>query len=89
MGRRQLIGAFALGALTLGLSAWVGGQRASAGVWPPTVRSSRLIGGRVRCTATVRSTVQVGHAVRVRFALHNVSKRSVKVRLWVFSAGSS
>ncbi len=81
-------------ALTLGLSAWVGTERAgvarAAGppLWPPTEQSSRLLlGGRVRCTATVTPQVDVGHTVNVTFTLHNISKHAVTVRLWVFSAG--
>lgn len=76
-------------AITLGLSAWLGSQSANAGlIRPHTERSSRLLhGSRVRCTASVRSEVQAGSAVRVKFTLHNVSKRSVKVSLGVFSAG--
>jgi hypothetical protein len=83
-------------AVGLGLFAWAGGQRASAARVPePGISattaiesSSRLIlGGRVRCTATVESEVQVGRAVSVRFALRNISKRPVKVQLWVFSTG--
>jgi hypothetical protein len=75
-------------AITLGLCAWAGTQRANAGViWVQTERSSRLLDrGRVRCTASVGSEVQVGHAVSVKFTLHNVSKHSVKVALW-FSTG--
>lgn len=46
-----------------------------------TVSSSRLIlGGRVRCTATATTPVQAGLELGVRFALHNVSRRPVKVR---------
>lgn len=76
-------------AFMLALSAGVGSKRANAGVlWPPTERSSRLLlGGRVRCTATVRSAVHAGDAVSVQFTLHNRSKRAVKVSLWVFSTG--
>lgn len=76
-------------AIALGVSAWVGSQKANAGViWTQTQKSSRLLeGGRVRCTASVAPQVQVGHAVRVKFAVHNVSKHSVKVAVWVFSTG--
>jgi hypothetical protein len=93
---KALAGMSLLVAIGLGLSVWTGGQRASAahapepGISAPIAiaRSSRLIlGGRVRCTATVRSEVQVGRAVDVRFALRNISKRPVKVQLWVFSSG--
>jgi hypothetical protein len=82
-------------AVLLGLSAWLGSERASGSAtrssatllfrsepWIArgTVRSSvLLLGGRLRCTASVGSEVQAGQPVRVRFALHNYSKRSVVV----------
>lgn len=81
-------------ALTLGLSAWLGTAR--AGVthasrlpgWPPTESSSSLLQrGHVLCTATVKSQVAVGHAVSVKYTVHNVSKRSVTIMLWQFSSG--
>ena len=80
-------------AIALGLSIWAGGQRASAARAPeprmPSASSSRLLlGGRVRCTATVGREVAVGRAVSVRFVLHNVSRHAVKVSLWVFSSGA-
>jgi len=93
--------AAAVAAITLGLTGWVGSPRANAGGLPSggfvtrgpehrpparTARSSGLIlGGRVRCTATVGSEVQAGRALSVRFTLRNLSKRPVKVPLWVFS----
>lgn len=90
---KALAAASVLVALTLGLSAWVGSDRAgvarAAGLplWPPTEQSSRLLlGGRVRCSVTVQPQVKVGHAVRVAFTLRNVSKHSVTVHLWVFSS---
>lgn len=88
-------------AVTLGLSAWLGGERASASrarsPFPlarrsglgesATVRSSRLFfSGQVRCTAIVGSEVQVGRAVRIKFVLHNRSKRwgaSVAPHWWL------
>lgn len=89
-------------AITVGLSVSAGSQRANAGefrsgtapvhvrglgILPPIAKSSRLIlGGRVRCTATVKSEVQVGQAVSVKLALHNVSKRAAKFSRWVFDA---
>jgi len=80
-------------ALTLGLSAWAGtvrvGVARAAGppVWPPSEQSSRLLlDGRVRCTATVKEQVGVGHALNVTFTLRNVSRHAVTVRLWVFSS---
>lgn len=36
----------------------------------------------VRPEAAVGTEVQADHAVTVRFSLHNVSRRSVKVSLW-------
>jgi hypothetical protein len=75
-------------AITLGLSAWLGSQSANAGlIRPHTERSSRMLhGDRLRCTAGVSSEVHVGQQVKVRFTLHNRSKRSVKISLGVFSA---
>jgi hypothetical protein len=83
---KPFAGVSVLVALTLGLSAWLGSQRANAGViWPPTEKSSGFVlGGRARCTATVSSEVQAGQAVKVRFVLHNVSRHSVQVSLGVF-----
>jgi hypothetical protein len=83
---KRFAGVGALVAITLGLAAWLAGPRATpahAGTpaWPPPpTRSSVLAhGGRVRCTATVRSQVQVGQTVSVKFAVHNLSGRGVKV----------
>lgn len=91
---KRLAGVGALVAVTLGLSAWLSGPRAPAAhaaapTWPPPpTSSSRLVrGGRIRCTATVRSQVQVGQKLTVRFAVHNVSKRALKVSLWFFDPG--
>src|SRR5436190_4307250 len=48
-----------------------------------TVSSSRLIlGGRVRCTATVSRSVQAGDPVGLTFSLRNVSNDRVKVPLY-------
>ena len=47
---------------------------------PPTNSSSRfIVGGAVRCTATVRTPVQAGHELGVTFRFHNVSKHAVDV----------
>jgi hypothetical protein len=74
--------------LTLGLSVWAGSQRANAGLLKRTLTSSRLVlGGRVRCTATVKSEVQAGQALSVKLVVHNSSKRAVKYRSWVFDSG--
>jgi len=57
-----------------------------------TVSSTGLVlGGRVRCTATVSSSVQAGGALALGFAVRNVSDRPVKVDLvyglwWVVRA---
>lgn len=78
---KRLAGVTALVAIALGLTVWLGSQRAAAArTSTHTKRSSRLLlGGRVRCTATVRSEVQVGHFLRVRLVLHNLSKHSVEI----------
>lgn len=85
---KTLAGVGALVAITLGLSAWLAGPRATAAraaaapAWPLPTSSSRLVrGGRIRCTATVRSQVQVGETVAVRFTVRNVSRRQVKIAL--------
>src|SRR5262245_44953097 len=76
---KPLKAAAVLVAITFGLSIWVGSRQAKAGT-PTTISSSRLLDhGRARCTATVRSPVQVGHTVSVRFAFRNISKRPIKV----------
>jgi hypothetical protein len=74
-------------ALTLGLSVWLGSQKASAGVSTRSLTSSRLLHGRVRCTATVESEVQAGQALHVKLVLHNGSRRAFKYSSWVFGAG--
>jgi hypothetical protein len=68
-------------AVMLGVFAWLGGGRASASEVSPltAVHSSSLIlGGRVRCTASVDSEVQAGQPLSVKFVLRNISKRSIK-----------
>jgi hypothetical protein len=78
--------------VALGLSAWAGSGRAGAAVVQRgkatrVHRSSRLLmGGRVRCTASVRASVEVGQSASVALVLRNVSRRPVKVLSWVFSA---
>jgi len=75
--RRRVLVAFAVV-----LSAWVGSQQANAGGAHSATKLSRshalILGGRVRCTASVSSQVRVGHELRVKLALRNVSKRPVK-----------
>jgi hypothetical protein len=60
-------------ALAVGLSSWVGSQRANAGethVSTTISKSTALILDRqVRCTATVTSEVQAGQDVSVKFTL--------------------
>jgi hypothetical protein len=81
---KPLAGMSALLAIALGLAGWAGNGRAStarvSGGSSSLLHSSALIlGRRVRCTATVRPDVQVGHDLSVRFTLRNVSKRAVKL----------
>ena len=55
----------------------------------PTVSSTRVIlGGTVRCTATVKTPAQVGHVLGMTVAFHNLSRHTVNVPpgyggLWV------
>ncbi len=91
---KRLTGVGALVALAIGLSASVGGPRANAAstsgasAWPPTESSSRFVShGRLSCIASMKAEVQVGHALTVRFTLHNRSRHPVTVSLWVFSTG--
>jgi hypothetical protein len=96
---KGVAGVIVLVAVTLGLSAWLGTEQADGsglsgasmtraserGRSAATVSSSRIVlGGRVRCTATVASKVRAGKDLNVRFALHNRSKHSVTVSLSVF-----
>lgn len=81
-------------AIAFGLSAWAGSQRANAarppepGISPATLSSSRLLlHGRVRCTATVKPTMEVGDTVSVGLTLHNVSEHPAAITFGVFSAG--
>src|SRR5438477_10515252 len=43
--------------------------------------SSLILGGRVRCTATVSRSVQAGSALGLNFAVRNISTRPAKVSL--------
>jgi hypothetical protein len=92
---KRLAGVGVAVAIAVGLSAWMGSQRANAasahakevGLLAPTQRSNRLVlGGRVRCTATVSSEVQAGEAVSVKLVLHNLSKRTVRFKRSLFDA---
>lgn len=89
---RSWTGAALLVAIMLAVSACGGGYQASASHNPGqphgsavsagTVSSSALIlGGRVRCTATVSRTVDAGNALGLRFAVRNISKQPVQVPL--------
>jgi hypothetical protein len=63
------------------LSAGLGTQQANAAVilpWPTLTSSSHVLGGRALCTASVRSAVQAGQAVRVKFTLRNLSRHTIK-----------
>ena len=76
------LGALLLAAVALAASA-CGSSHPTA---PPpsgtTVSSSRLIlGGTVRCTATLTTPVQAGQELGISFAFHNVSTRTVNVQL--------
>jgi hypothetical protein len=80
-------GGSALVALILGLSAGLGTERANAAVilpWPTVTSSAHVIRGRAVCTANVRSNVQAGQPVSVRFTLHNASRHSVEFSEGVF-----
>ncbi len=77
------LGAALLAAVALAASACGSSHPTSN---PPTsgstVSSSRLIlGGTVRCTATLATAVQAGAELGISFAFDNVSKRTVKVQL--------
>jgi len=86
---KGLTGAAVLVATTLAASACGGYQvssqtpaSTSSTVSAGTVSSTGLIlDGRVRCTATVSTTVQAGDALGLTFAVRNVSDRPVKVPL--------
>jgi len=65
-----------LAAIALAASACGSSHGASRGI----VSSSRLIlGGAVRCTATVKTPVQIGHELGVSIRFENVSKHAVSV----------
>ena len=93
---KRLAGFGLLLALALGLSAWAGSGRADAALIrqrkAPRAherRSSRLVlHGRVLCTATVRSTVEIGQSASVKLVVRNVSRRPVEVYGGVFAAQS-
>lgn len=89
--KRSAAGAV-LPAITLAASACAGSHRASVSPAPPrvhgtpisakTVTSSRLIrGGRVRCTVTIPTRVEVGQRIGNTFAFRNVSGHPVRVYL--------
>ena len=93
---RALVGLVLFASLAVMVSSCGGGNRAatspltrSSVSGPPGMRvsatkvsSSRLIlGGRVRCSATVSRSVQVGSPLGLTFAVHNLSSRTVRVPL--------
>jgi hypothetical protein len=79
---KALATAAVLVAMTLALSPSMTSARIPEPRAPSSVSSGRLLyGGRVSCSATVKSSVQVGHAVSVRFALRNLSKHSIKLAI--------
>ena len=84
---KALVGGTALIALTLGLCASLGTQRANASVilpWPTETSSGHVLGGRALCTASVRSDVQAGQPVSVKFTLRNLSRHSIEFSRGVF-----
>ena len=77
---------FSLGAAVFGVVVLAASACGSSHptVSPPTngpfVSSSRVIlGGTVRCTATVRTPVQAGHELGIAFRFHNLSMRTAYV----------
>jgi hypothetical protein len=81
---RLSLGAIALAAIALAVSACGRSHSTRNGPPPagPTVSSSRLIlDGAVRCTATVKTPVEVGHELQMSVTLHNLSQRKVQVPL--------
>lgn len=86
---KLVLGAAVLAAIALAASA-CGSSHPTSGLPPSgTVSSSRLIlGGAVRCTATVTTPVQVGDKLGVSIRFENVSTRTVDVHpgyggIWV------
>jgi len=74
-----LVAAIALAASACGSSHPTSSPPTSSG---PTVSSSRLIlGGTIRCTASLTKSVQAGQELGISFAFHNVSTRTVDVQL--------
>ena len=47
---------------------------------PTTVSSRLILGGRVRCTATVKSPVQAGHELGLSVTFHNLSKHPISIQ---------
>lgn len=77
-------------ATALALSACAGSHHAVNGtpVSAKTITSSRLIlGGRVRCTATLTTPVEAGQAISVGLSLHNISGSAVRAPVVEGSAG--
>lgn len=84
------LSALLLGVTALAAAACGSSHPASDQVPRGTVSSSRLIlGGAVRCTATVKTPVEAGHALGVSVAFHNISGHAIDVQpayggQWVF-----
>jgi hypothetical protein len=81
---KVLTGACVLVATAAALSACAGTHRTGIGtqVSAKTISSSRLIlGGRVRCTATVTTPIEVGQALGAHFTFRNISNDPVRVSL--------
>jgi hypothetical protein len=85
---RALTGVCALVAIALAAPACGGSHRSTPGttsvspgpeISVRTVSSSGLIlGGRVRCTASLTTPVGAGHELGVSFSLHNISRSAVR-----------
>jgi len=82
---KLVLAAALLATVALAASACGSGHRADSG----TVTSSRFIlGGTVRCTATLPSSVQIGHELGVTVSFRNVTSHAVHVQpayggIWV------
>ncbi len=75
------LGAAALAAIALAASACGSGHAKTGRQTSGQVSSTRLIlGGAVRCTATLATPVEVGHELGLSVTFHNVSKRTVDVQ---------
>lgn len=73
---RLSLGTALLAVVALAASACGSGGHASSS---PASSSRLILGGTVRCTATLTTPVQAGNELGISFDFHNVSKRTVKV----------